>query len=115
MFGFGILSGLTFLPLVGAAFILTQRGDSESSLRNIRWAALLTTIATFALSVVVWQRFDASNAAFQLIEEKAWFGSGSFTNSRRRFLDPFVLLTTFLMPFAISPPGSRSPSASANI
>ena len=45
MFGFGILSGLTFLPLVGAAFILTQRGDSESSLRNVRWAALLTTIA----------------------------------------------------------------------
>jgi len=30
MFGFGILSGLTFLPLVGAAFILTQRGDSDS-------------------------------------------------------------------------------------
>ncbi len=47
MFGFGILSGLTFLPLVGAAFILTQRGDSDSSLRNVRWAALLTTIATW--------------------------------------------------------------------
>jgi len=28
------------------------------------------------LSLVVWQRFDASDAAFQLIEEKAWFGSG---------------------------------------
>ena len=38
MFGFGILSGLTFLPLVGAAFLLTQKGDDEASLRNIRWA-----------------------------------------------------------------------------
>ena len=102
MFGFGILSGLTFLPLVGAAFILTQRGDGESTLRNIRWAALLTTIATFALSIVVWQRFDAANAAFQLIEEKPWFGAGlTYKLGVDGFSMPFVLLTTFLMPFAI--------------
>jgi NADH-quinone oxidoreductase subunit M len=102
MFGFGILSGLTFLPLVGAAFILTQRGDSESSLRNVRWAALLTTIATFVLSLVVWQRFDASDAAFQLIEENAWFGSGLvYKLGVDGFSIPFVLLTTFLMPFSI--------------
>ena len=102
MFGFGILSGLIFLPLVGAAFILTQRGDSESSLRNVRWAALLTTIATFVLSLVVWQRFDASDAAFQLIEEKAWFGSGLvYKLGVDGFSIPFVLLTTFLMPFSI--------------
>jgi len=102
MFGFGILSGLIFLPLVGAAFILTQRGDSDSSLRNVRWAALLTTIATFVLSLVVWQRFDASDAAFQLIEEKAWFGSGLvYKLGVDGFSIPFVLLTTFLMPFSI--------------
>ncbi len=102
MFGFGILSGVTFLPLVGAAFILTQRGDDEASLRNIRWAALLTTIVTFALSLVVWQRFDPSSAAFQLIEEKAWFGSGLvYKMGVDGFSMPFVLLTTFLMPFAI--------------
>jgi len=102
MFGFGILSGLTFLPLVGAAFILTQRGDSDSSLRNVRWAALLTTIATFVLSLVVWQRFDASDAAFQLIEETAWFGSGLvYKLGVDGFSIPFVLLTTFLMPFSI--------------
>jgi NADH-quinone oxidoreductase subunit M len=102
MFGFGILSGLTFLPLVGAAFILTQRGESEASLRNVRWAALLTTIAVFVLSLVAWQRFDAANAAFQLIEEKSWFGSGLvYKLGVDGFSMPFVLLTTFLMPFAI--------------
>ena len=31
MLGFGILSGLLILPLVGAAFILTLRGDSEAA------------------------------------------------------------------------------------
>ena len=102
MFGFGILSGLTFLPLVGAAFILTQRGDDAATLRNIRWAALFTTIAVFALSLVVWQRFDASSAAFQLVEERPWFGAGLvYKMGVDGFSLPFVLLTTFLMPFAI--------------
>ncbi len=102
MFGFGILSGLTFLPLVGVAFILTQRGDDEATLRNIRWAALFTTIAVFVLSLVVWQRFDTSNAAFQLVEERPWFGSGIvYKMGVDGFSLPFVLLTTFLMPFAI--------------
>ena len=45
MLGFGILSGLLILPLVGAAFILTLRGDSEAARSNARWAALATTIA----------------------------------------------------------------------
>ena len=51
MFGFGILTGLVVLPLVGAAFILVLRGEDEATLSNIRWAALLTTIATFLLSL----------------------------------------------------------------
>ena len=102
MFGFGILSGLTFLPLVGAAFILTQRGDDAATLRNVRWAALFTTIAVFVLSLVVWQRFDPSSAAFQLVEEKPWFGAGMvYKMGVDGFSLPFVLLTTFLMPFAI--------------
>ena len=102
MFGFGILSGVTFLPLVGAAFILTQRDSGEAGLRNIRWAALLTTLVTFALSLVVWQRFDPSSAAFQLLEERPWFGSGLvYKMGVDGFSMPFVLLTTFLMPFAI--------------
>jgi NADH-quinone oxidoreductase subunit M len=102
MLGFGILSGLTFLPLVGAAFILTQRGEDEATLRNVRWAALLTTIIVFALSIVAWQRFDPTSAAFQLIEEKNWFGSGLvYKLGVDGFSMPFVLLTTFLMPLAI--------------
>jgi NADH-quinone oxidoreductase subunit M len=102
MFGFGILTGLTFLPLVGVAFLLTQKGEDEATLRNIRWAALLTTIATFLLSLYVWSGFDPSSAAFQFVEEKNWFGSGlTYKMGVDGFSMPLLLLTTFIMPFAI--------------
>jgi NADH-quinone oxidoreductase subunit M len=71
-------------------------------LRNIRWATLLTTLATFALSLVAWSRFDATSAAFQLVEERSWLGAGLvYKLGVDGFSMPFVLLTTFLMPFAI--------------
>jgi NADH-quinone oxidoreductase subunit M len=102
MFGFGILSGVTFLPLVGVAFLLTQKGDDEASLRNIRWATLATTLATFALSLFIWSGFDTTSAAFQFVEQKNWLGSGLvYKMGVDGFSMPFVLLTTFLMPFAI--------------
>ncbi|WP_036282479.1 NADH-quinone oxidoreductase subunit M [Methylocystis sp. ATCC 49242] len=108
MYGFGILSGLTFLPLVGVAFLLTQKGDDEASLRNIRWATFLTTLATFALSLYVWSGFDASSAAFQFVEEKSWFGAEGagkgglvYKMGVDGFSMPLVLLTTFIMPFSI--------------
>jgi len=102
MLGLGLLSGLTFLPLVGVAFLLTQNGNDQATLRNIRWATLLTTLATFALSLVAWSRFDATSAAFQLVEERSWLGAGLvYKLGVDGFSMPFVLLTTFLMPFAI--------------
>jgi NADH-quinone oxidoreductase subunit M len=102
MFGFGILSGLIFLPLVGAAFLLVLRGDDEATHNNARWVALITTLVTFVLSLVAWGRFDTGTAAFQLIEQKNWFGSGiSYKLGVDGMSMPFVLLTTFLMPFCI--------------
>ncbi len=66
MFGFGILSGLIFLPIVGTVFILMLRGDDPATLRNARWAALITSTVVFLLSLVAWSRYDSSTAAFQL-------------------------------------------------
>ena len=48
-----ILSVTTFLPLVGALFILAIQGDDEAAKRNARWVALWTTIVTFAVSLVL--------------------------------------------------------------
>jgi len=102
MFGFGILSGLIALPLVGAAFLLVLRGDSTPVQNNARWATLITTLATFILSLVAWNRFDIANPGFQLLEQKIWLGE---TILYKLGVDgismPFILLTTFLMPFCI--------------
>ncbi|WP_230531907.1 NADH-quinone oxidoreductase subunit M [Microvirga roseola] len=102
MLGFGILSGLLILPLVGAAIILMLPGDSEASRSNARWTALFTTLATFALSLVAWARFDAGTAAFQLVETHAWLTETiRFKLGVDGFSMPLILLTTFLMPFCI--------------
>jgi NADH-quinone oxidoreductase subunit M len=102
MLGFGILSGLLVLPLVGAAFILTLRGDEAAVRSNARWAALAATVLTFVLSLVAWARFDAGNAGFQLVETHSWLTDNIlFKLGVDGFSMPFILLTTFLMPFAI--------------
>ncbi len=59
MFGFGILSCLTFLPLVGVAFILCLRGDDEATLRNAKYAALATTLVNMLLAFYAWGQYDA--------------------------------------------------------
>jgi NADH-quinone oxidoreductase subunit M len=102
MLGFGILSGLLVLPLVGAAFILTLRGDSEAARSNARWAALATTLATFILSLIAWGRLDTATANFQLVESHAWLTETiRFKLGADGFSMPLILLTTFLMPFCI--------------
>jgi NADH-quinone oxidoreductase subunit M len=103
MFGFGILSCIVFLPLVGATFILALRGEDEATLNNARYAALATTVIVFVLSLVAYGRFDTASAAFQLVEQKSWFGSGLVYKMGVDGMSmPFLILTAFLMPFCIA-------------
>ena len=96
-----ILTVVTFLPIAGAAFIALLR-DDDAGVRNARWAALWTTLITFAISLVLIWRFDASSADFQFVEKAPWLG-GAITYSMG--VDgvslPFVVLTTALMPISI--------------
>jgi NADH-quinone oxidoreductase subunit M len=102
MFGFGILTGLLVLPLVGAAFILAQRGDEAAVNSNARYAALAATTATFVLSLVAWARFDPANPGFQLVETHGWVSDAiKFKLGVDGFSFPFIVLTAFLMPFCI--------------
>ena len=102
MFGFGILTGLLVLPLVGAAFILAQRGDEASVSSNARYAALITTVATFVLALGAWGQFDSANPGFQMVETHAWVSDViKFKLGVDGFSFPFVVLTAFLMPFCI--------------
>ena len=103
MFGFGILSGLLILPLIGAAAIFIMRGDDPAKVNNVRWIAFWTTIVTFVLSLVAWYDFNPADSGFQLIEQKDWFSHAiSYKLGVDGMSMPFVLLTTFLMPLCIA-------------
>ena len=97
-----ILSVTTFLPLVGALFIMVMRSDGEAESRNARWIALWTTLITFAISLILVWRFDASSPEFQFVEKRPWLGG---TITYHMGVDgislPFVILTTALMPICI--------------
>jgi NADH-quinone oxidoreductase subunit M len=67
-----ILSVVTFLPLVGALFCLVVQGSKEVVDRNCRSAALITSLVTFLVSLLLWVHFDPTKAGFQFEEKVAW-------------------------------------------
>ncbi len=98
-----LLSLVTFLPLVGVAFILMIRGDEAVVVRNSRNVALLTSCATFVMSLFLWFGFQTGTAEFQFVEHAEWLpGTGI---SYRMGVDGisvlFVLLSTFLTPVCV--------------
>jgi NADH-quinone oxidoreductase subunit M len=98
-----LLSVVTFLPLVGAAFILLARGDDEAAARYARWAALWTTIITFLVSLLILKNFVSGQAGYQLVEDHPWLGSvAGYRMGVDGISMPFVILTTFLMPICIA-------------
>ncbi|MGE4371785.1 MAG: NADH-quinone oxidoreductase subunit M [Xanthobacter sp.] len=102
MINWPILSVVTFLPLVGALFIFLVRGDEEVTARNARWVALWTTLVTFVVSLILLPNFDYADPGFQFVEKTPWLGDiASYHMGVDGISLPFVILTTFLMPFAI--------------
>src|SRR5246500_1283849 len=97
-----ILSVVTFLPVIGALLIWLLRGDDEAAQRNARWIALWTTLVTFAVSLILVFRFDASQADFQFVERAPWLANAiTYHMGVDGISLPFVILTTALMPFCI--------------
>ncbi|MDO9459729.1 MAG: NADH-quinone oxidoreductase subunit M, partial [Alphaproteobacteria bacterium] len=97
-----ILSLVTFLPAIGALFILLVRGDEEMVAHNARMVALWTTLFTFALSLLLWTGFDTSTAAYQFVEKRDWLGGNiTYHLGIDGISMPFIILTTFLTPLCI--------------
>jgi NADH-quinone oxidoreductase subunit M len=97
-----ILSILTFLPLVGALFVLIVPGDDELALNNMRRIAFVTSAITFVFALVMWAMFDNSSAQFQFVEDYKWLGD---VIGYRMGVDGisvlFIVLTALLMPLVI--------------
>ena len=100
-----LLTLVTFLPLVGAAFIMSARGDEAIVARNARNIALWTSLIVFLLSVVLWLDFDPDNPGFQFVEQARWVTIGGFALNYHMGIDGislfFVLLSTLLTPLCV--------------
>jgi NADH-quinone oxidoreductase subunit M len=100
----GILSLITFTPMIGVAAILVLRlagagnGHRETA---AKWIALATTIATLALSILLVAQFDPNLPGFQFQEDIAWFAGLHYRMGVDGVSVLFVLLTAFLMPLCI--------------
>ena len=103
MMNWPLLTVTTFLPLLGALFILTIRGEEQVVARNSRNVALLTSVATLIVSLVAWAEFDPASAEFQLVDQAAWFPDLKI--NYKLGVDGisifFVLLSTFLTPICV--------------
>ena len=104
MSNFPFLSTLIFLPALGAlAILLFLRTETEETAKASRVIALVTSIITFLVSLVVLAKLDGTTSAFQFVEHTAWIknaGIGYYLGIDGISLW-FVLLTTLLMPFCI--------------
>lgn len=98
-----LLSSLICVPLIGAIFMFTMRGEADIVDRNARQVALWTSVFNLALAMVTFMAFDASNGHMQLVEQKVWIES--FNINYHLGVDgiamPFILLTALLTPICI--------------
>src|SRR3546814_839232 len=101
-----ILSLITFAPIVGVLAIvalrLFGRPDDVRSIETSKWIALVTTLATLALSVLLVAQFDPNEVGFQFVEEAPWFAGLYYRMGVDGISVLFVLLTAFLMPICIA-------------
>ncbi len=102
MLDWPILSTVTYLPLLGALFILLIPGEDETVGRNARAVALWTTVATFILSIVILFEFDGSRTDLQFYEQASWLGGNiDYVMGVDGISVLFIILTTSLMPLCI--------------
>jgi len=101
-----LLSLITYAPIVGVAAILALRllgkPEDAKTVSTAKWIALVTTLATFALSLLMVVQFDPADAGFQFVEDSAWFAGLHYRMGVDGISVLFVLLTAFLMPLCIA-------------
>ena len=100
-----MLSLIVFLPLAGGvvALLLGDREGRRDAL--VRWFSLLVSLAVFALTLLLWLRFDVSAGAaeFQFLEQREWIRD--FGISYHLGVDGIslllIVLTGFLTPVSL--------------
>ncbi|MCB9179703.1 MAG: NADH-quinone oxidoreductase subunit M, partial [Flavobacteriales bacterium] len=88
---------MTFVPFIGGIAVMLMPKAMA------RWGAFAISVATFALSLMLWTGFDRTNAGLQFEQRAKWIDT--FGVHYHVGVDGLsvllVLLTTFLMPMVI--------------
>jgi len=95
-----LLTLLVLVPLAGGVAVLFAGRGRDPLVRQV---ALLVSLVTFVLSLVVWARFDPTSADYQFVERYTWLPD--FGISYHVGVDGIslllVILTTFLTPISL--------------
>ncbi len=93
---------VTFFPLVGVLVLLFIKPEQKTLIRK---TALLTAVVTFAFSLALLNRFEASNPNLQMVTNLPWIQVAGWNISYYMGVDGLsillILLTTFLTPIAL--------------
>jgi NADH-quinone oxidoreductase subunit M len=103
MDGNGLLSLVTFFPLLGVATILLLSPLKRETDDRIKRIAIVTAAITFAIAVIVLVNFDPGNPNLQMVEQVVWIPSLgiSYFMGVDGLAILFVLLAAFITPLAI--------------
>ncbi len=94
-----LVSMVTFLPIAGALILVFFRGDSA---RAVRTAALVVSLLTFALSLLLFFGFDGKSGLPEFVERAFWLGRGLDYHVGVDGISLFlVVLAAFLTPLAL--------------
>ena len=97
-----LLSIVTFLPTVAAIIMAVfLRGNEQEANTNAKRVALLATVATFVVSLLILAQFNPENPGFQMVEEGDWLLGLKYRMGVDGISVLFVMLTTFMMPLTI--------------
>ena len=96
------LTLVTFFPLVGVLVMLFLRAEQKNA---ARWAALITSLITFGISIAVLLQFNPNDPNLQLVVNLPWIQVSKWNISYHLGVDGLsillLLLTTFLTPISI--------------
>lgn len=96
------LTLVTFFPLVGVVILLFIKNEQK----NIaRWTALIVSLVTFVISIVVLAQFDQDLPGLQMVVKAPWISVAGYTMYYYLAVDGLsillLMLTTILTPIAI--------------
>ena len=95
-----LLTLILFSPVLGMLAVMLVPGEQKQLVRHV---ALVSSLITFALSIILWFSYDSSVSGFQFEEQAQWYTaiSSSYHVGVDGISVPMILLTALLMPIGV--------------